>query len=246
MATPTRTASERTARRRRTPATPVRDDSASDRTQRAIQRTMNSSEVIAVGILNLVRSTLVTALAGVKDVGAELGSAAVTAVRGSIRAAQEIGGDLGLVVREAIRGTITAAEQIGGDLGGTARSAARGAVKATSDVGGDVATAARRAVEGSVAAARDVGADVAELARSAAEGAIEAADRIGTAAGRAVRTTLSETASGVRELVNDVSAGSPPRSRAMPSRAPRTARRKPGARKATRSSRGGSSTAAAS
>src|SRR5882672_7137156 len=182
------------------------------RVQRTIEDAINSGEIIAVGVLNLVKNTILTALVGVQDVGAALGVAGVAAVRGSIKAAAAIGGDLGAVAREAIRGTVTAAEQIGG---------ARGAVNATGEVGGDVGTTARRAVEGTVAAAREVGADVVELARSAAEGAVEAADRIGDTAGRAVRATLSGTVAGVRTLVRDVSAPGP---RTRPEHTPAQAR----------------------
>ena len=141
----------------------------SARQQRVIQEAIDGGEIIAVGVLHLVRKTIVSALSGVQNVGAELGAATVTAVRGSIKAAYSIGGDLGTVAREAIRGTVTAAEEIGGDLSGVARSAARGAVKATGDVGGDVAVAARRAVEGTVVAAKELGVDVRGLAQSAAD-----------------------------------------------------------------------------
>jgi hypothetical protein len=89
---------------------------------RAIAEAINAGEIVAVGVLHLVRNTLVTALAGVQDVGAELGTAGVAAVRGSIKAAYGIGADVGTVAREAIRGTVTAAEAIGGDVGGAARS----------------------------------------------------------------------------------------------------------------------------
>src|SRR5205807_1643527 len=92
----------------------------------------SGGEVLSVGVLNLVRTTLVTALAGARDVGAEAATTAVSAVRGSIRAAEVIGADLGMVAKNAIRGTIEAAEQIGGDLGGVARSAARWRVCARS------------------------------------------------------------------------------------------------------------------
>jgi len=118
--------------------------------QRFVEATISSGRVLSVGVLDLVRSTLVAAAAGVRDVGAELGNIAVSAVRGSIRAAHDIGGDVGIVARSAIRGTIEAADEIGADLGDVAKSAARGAVRATGDVGGDVATVARRAVEGSL------------------------------------------------------------------------------------------------
>ena len=70
--------------------------------------------------MNLVKNTLVTAISGARDVGGEMGTAAISAVRGSIRAASEIGADLGAVARYSIMGTIEAAEQIGSELGGTA------------------------------------------------------------------------------------------------------------------------------
>ena len=114
--------------------------------QRTIQGTFNRSDLVAVGVLNLVRDTIVTAFAGAKDVGVELRGAAVAAAHGAIRAAYRISGDLGAVAREAVRGTITAANQIGGDVRGAANSAAQGAVGAADEVRGDVATVARRAV----------------------------------------------------------------------------------------------------
>jgi len=208
-----------------------------DQVGRAIQQAINSAEIIATGVVNLVRDTLVIALSGVRDVGAEIGSAAVAAVRGSIRAVQEIGGDLGGVAKQAIKGTVQAAEEIGGDLGGVARSASRGAVKAANEVGGDVAAVARKAVEGTIEAAHEIGADVGHLATNAAEGAIEAADRIGSAAGRAVRKTLSGTIAGTKVVIQEALEGSPVSTRSggerpAPARAagraaPRPRRRKP-------------------
>src|SRR5216110_1757458 len=174
-------------KRRQPKASAARRAQDAQRVQRTVEDAIDSGEIIAVGVLNLVKNTILTALVGVQDVGAALGVAGVAAVRGSIKAAAAIGGDLGAVAREAIRGTVTAAEEIGGELGGVARSAARGAVNATGEVG----------------------ADVVGLARSAAEGAVEAADHIGDTAGRAVRATLSGTVAGVRTLVRDVSAPGP-------------------------------------
>src|SRR5262249_6722580 len=173
---------------------PVRADAA-------VGRAITSAEIIATGVLNLVRNTLVTTLSGARDVGGEVAVAAVAAVRGAIKAVEDIGGDLGSVAKQAIKGTVRAAEEIGGDLGAVTRSASRGAVKTAGELGGDVAIVARRAVEGTIEAAREIGADVAGLATNAAEGAIEAADRIGSAAGRTVRATLSGTVSGTRVIV---------------------------------------------
>lgn len=183
------------------PAPQADEPMDAQRVARAVHGAITLGEIVSVGVLNLVRTTLVTAVGGARDVGAELGSAATAAVRGSIRAAAEIGGDLGLVAKQATKGTLQAAEEVGGDLGSIARATARGAVNTANDVGGDVGKVARRAVEGVVEAGRDLGADVGALARSAAAGAIEAADRIGGAASRSVRTTLSTAVAGVRSLV---------------------------------------------
>jgi hypothetical protein len=171
------------------------------RVGRAVQNAMSIGEIVSVGVVNLVRSTLITALAGARDVGAELGTAATAAVRGSIRAGAELGGDLGIVAKQAVKGTIQAAQEIGGDLGSVARSTTGRAVKTADELGGDIGKVARRAVEGAIEAGRDIGADVGSLARSAVEGAIEAADRISAAAGRTVRATLSTAVAGARSLV---------------------------------------------
>ncbi|MGH7324928.1 MAG: hypothetical protein ACREJ9_09800 [Candidatus Rokuibacteriota bacterium] len=80
--------------------------------QRAIQTTMSSGEAISVGVVNLVRSTLVAAVSGVQDVGKEVGATAVAAVRGSIRAMNEIGGDLVTVAEHAVKATMGAAGEI--------------------------------------------------------------------------------------------------------------------------------------
>jgi len=206
-----------TAARARTTGT--RASVSAGAVERAIAAALNGGETLSVGVLNLVRNTLVTALAGARDVGGEIGVSAVSAVRGAIRAAEAIGADLGAVAKHAIQGTIEAAEAIGGELGGVARSATRGAVKATADVGGDVALVSRRAVEGTAEAARTLGADVAAIARSAAQGAVEAADRIGGATSRSVRATLSGTVAGVRALLQPGSNGRRPAMRASGRRA---------------------------
>ena len=106
-----------------------------DQINGAIDRAIGSAEIIATGVVNLVKNTLVTTLSGVRDVGGEVSDAAMAAVRGSIRAVEAIGGDLGNVAKQAIKGTIHAVEEIGGDLGSVVRSASKGAVKAANDVG---------------------------------------------------------------------------------------------------------------
>jgi hypothetical protein len=42
-------------------------------TECVLRTAITSSQIIATGVLNLVRSTLITALAGARDVGAEMG-----------------------------------------------------------------------------------------------------------------------------------------------------------------------------
>src|SRR3989442_7388166 len=121
-------------KRRRPKAAVARRAEDAKGVQRTIEDAINSGEIIAVGVLNLVKNTLLTALVGVQDVGAALGVAGVTAVRGSIKAAAAIGGDLGAVAREAIRGTVTAAEQIGGGAARVARSRRRRRAHATAAV----------------------------------------------------------------------------------------------------------------
>ena len=66
--------------------------------------TMVNAPGVATGVVNLVRDTVVTALDGARDVGAEVGSVAVSAVRGSIRAAGEIGGGVGRLATNAAEG----------------------------------------------------------------------------------------------------------------------------------------------
>lgn|SRR5918996_527031 len=197
------------ARRTKRPEPETAGDlAAATRVPEALETALSRGEAISVGVVNLLRSTLVTALVGAQDVGREVGTAAVTAVRGSIRAAYEIGGDLGAVTTGAIRGTVRAAGEIGGDLGGVARSASRGAGRATSDLGDTVSRVTRRAMDGTVGAA----------------------DRIGTAAGRALRDTVGETVAGVRSLVSPEASRRPlarsPGRRRAGSRAARTGRRK--------------------
>jgi hypothetical protein len=174
-----------------------------DRIDAAINRAISSAEIIATGVANLVKNTLVTTLSGVRDIRGQVVDAAVSAVRRSIMAVEGIGGDLGNVAKQAVKGTVRAVEEIGGDLGAVVRSASKGAVKAADEVGGDVAAVARKSVEGTIEAAREVGADVAALATDAAEGAIEAADRISSTAGRTVRATLSGTIGGTRVIVQE-------------------------------------------
>jgi len=53
-----------------------------------------------------------SALAGVRDVGVEMGNVAMTAVKGSIRAAGTIGADVGRLAVDAAEGAINAADRL--------------------------------------------------------------------------------------------------------------------------------------
>ena len=83
---------------------------------RTVQEAIDTGEAISVGAVNLVTDTALAAIVGARDVGAEAGSAAVAAVRGSIVAAREIGGDLGRFGGRVLNGTFDAAREIGKDL----------------------------------------------------------------------------------------------------------------------------------
>jgi hypothetical protein len=54
---------------------------------RTVQGPMDTGGAISVGAVNLVKNTARAAISGARDIGAEAGSAAVAAVRGSLAAA---------------------------------------------------------------------------------------------------------------------------------------------------------------
>src|SRR5262249_9961789 len=83
---------------------------------RTLQEAIDTGEAFSVGAVNLAKGTARGAIAGARDVGAEAGAAAVTAVRGSIAAAREIAGDLGRLSGRVLNGTFDAACEIGKDL----------------------------------------------------------------------------------------------------------------------------------
>ncbi|HEY7655157.1 MAG TPA: hypothetical protein VIG07_20245 [Methylomirabilota bacterium] len=69
------------------------------------------------GTLRRLKDTVVTTLAGVLDVGSEVGAVAVSAARGTIRAAGEIGADVGRVALRAAGGALQAADRISAAAG---------------------------------------------------------------------------------------------------------------------------------
>src|SRR5215470_13529411 len=74
--------------------------------------TPNGAAAVASGVVDLVTRTAATALSGVRDVSVEVGSVAVTAVRGSVQAVGEIGADVGRLAAGAAEGAISAADRI--------------------------------------------------------------------------------------------------------------------------------------
>ena len=91
-----------------------------------LRSAISSGEIIAAGVVAIVRKTLVTALSGTRDVAAEIGTVTESAVRGTIKAAYGIGGDLGAVSRQAVKGAVAGAGDLGGEIAGARGS--RGAL----------------------------------------------------------------------------------------------------------------------
>src|SRR5262249_61673011 len=54
--------------------------------EQAIQRAVSGGGTVSVGVVNLVKNTLITAISGARDVGGERGTAAVPAGPGSVPA----------------------------------------------------------------------------------------------------------------------------------------------------------------
>jgi len=88
----------------------------------------------AGGVLDLLARTAVTALSGVRDVGTEVGTVAVTAVRGSVRAAGEVGADVGRLAAGAAEGAIDAADRIAVAAGRAVGNLVSGAVEGVREI----------------------------------------------------------------------------------------------------------------
>jgi len=71
-----------------------------------------STTEVASNVLGALTRTAATTLSGARDVGAEIGSVAMNALRGSVRAAGEIGADVGRLTANAAEGVINAADRI--------------------------------------------------------------------------------------------------------------------------------------
>ena len=112
--------------------------------------TMRRVEAISVGAVNVLTGTVVSALRGMQESGTEVGSTAVSAVRGSIRAAEVIGGDLGRVARTMMGGAVVAGRDVGGDVARIARDAADGALDAADRIGSATVRLVRGVVDEAV------------------------------------------------------------------------------------------------
>ncbi len=110
---------------------------------------------VAAGVMHLVKSTVVTALAGASDVGAEMGNAAVGAVRGSIRAAGVIGGDVARLAVDAAEGAIDAADRITAAAGRAATNLVDATLTGMADIGRRPAQRVAGRAESSVAPTAD-------------------------------------------------------------------------------------------
>jgi len=98
------------------------------RSKRKLEPSSRPTEV-ASGVVGLLTKTAVTALSGVRDVGAEVGAVAVTAVRGSVWAAGEIGADVGRLAAGAAEGAIEAADRIASAAGKAVGNLVNGTVE---------------------------------------------------------------------------------------------------------------------
>src|SRR5499426_1292425 len=105
----------------------------------ALRSTLHGAEALSIGLVQAVTETVVTAVRGVQEVGAELGTTALSVVRGSIRAAEEIGGDLGRLAMSATNGAVDAGREVGGEMGRAAVGAAQGAAHAVQRAGAGAA-----------------------------------------------------------------------------------------------------------
>lgn len=111
---------------------------------RAIAVAVASGETISVGVLRLVKTTLVT-----------VGTVATQAVKGTMQAAGGIGGDFGGAAQVATR-AVKAGGEAGADVSALALNAARGALNAADRMGSAAGRAVRTTVDGTVAGVRSL------------------------------------------------------------------------------------------
>jgi len=89
---------------------------------------------VASGVVGLLTRTAVTALSGARDVGAEVGAIAVTAVRGSVQAAGAIGTDVGRLAAGVAEGTIEAADRIASAAGKAVGNLVNGTIEGVREI----------------------------------------------------------------------------------------------------------------
>jgi hypothetical protein len=99
---------------------------------------IGSSEAVAEGLVYAVSGTAVAAIRGIHEVGAEIGTTAVDAVRGTIQAAEEIGGDLGRLAKNASIDVVALGRDLGQGMGRAVADAAEGTVSAVRRAGASV------------------------------------------------------------------------------------------------------------
>jgi hypothetical protein len=103
------------------------------RSKPTLQPSSTTTEV-GSAVVGLLTRTAVTALSGVRDVGAEVGAAAVTAVRGSVQAAGEIGADVGRLAAGAAEGAIEAADRIASAAGKAVGNLVNGTIEGVREI----------------------------------------------------------------------------------------------------------------
>jgi len=101
---------------------------------KAMREPSSRTTEVASGVVGLLTRTAVTALSGVRDVGAEVGAVAVTAVRGSVRAAGEIGADVGRLAGGVAEGAIEAADRIAAAAGKAVGNLVNGTIEGVREI----------------------------------------------------------------------------------------------------------------
>ena len=106
---------------------------------RVLLGAVNGVEVVAVGVLQLARDVLVSAVSGAANVGTEAVTATVAGARGVVSAASQMVGDVAGTARDTLLATIETARR---SRRGLARAASRRAAAAMTEKPGAGAPAA--------------------------------------------------------------------------------------------------------
>jgi hypothetical protein len=89
---------------------------------RVLVSTVDGAEALAVGVLQLARSVLVTVLSGTVDVSTQAVSASAGVARGTVGAASRLLGELGGVAQRTVEATVAGAQSLGAELGKALRA----------------------------------------------------------------------------------------------------------------------------